>query len=338
MLRHIGTMVPGPKGLVHVGSHVLSNSRSRRHDRITTNTDLRVDEGLLLVVTRHGVVDSQPAPRSTSGTEDSAILVPLVGGVEAPENDGLTSPSVGVRGAGPELLVHGHLANEIAASGLTTGPRRRIAIILAALTLAAGAVKVRATSAILSAATVLLALVLDIRILNSHAQDAGPLDSRERNVNVLTRAKVAVAVRTGVAASATVNAALVGVHVSLFAIRVKLFRACQASDALPAVVLQSRLGDGDLDEASELRPRGELGVLVELKCSAHLHEEALIIASREVKSLVHVRGIALPSPGDGLCAGRSSAVERPGVLVKKNILTEDIGAVVAVGVLVKVGE
>jgi hypothetical protein len=338
MLRHVGTVIPGTKGLIHVGRHVLTDSRSRRHDCITTNTDLRVDESLLLVVTRHGVVDSQPAPRSASRAEDGTVLVPLVGGVEAPEDDGLTSPAVGVRRTRPELLVHGDLADEIATSRLTASPRCGIAIILAALPLAAGAIKVRATSAILGATTVLLALVLDIRVLNSHAQDAGPLNGRERNVDVLTRAEVAVAVRTRVTASATVNATLVGVHVSLIAIGVELLRACQASDALPAVVLQTRLGDGDLDEASELRSRRELGVLVKLKCGAHLHEEALVIASRKVKSLVHVRCVALPSPGDSLCAGRGGAVERAGVLVKEDILTEDIRAVIAVGVLVEVRE
>jgi hypothetical protein len=180
--------------------------------------------------------------------------------------------------------------------------------------------------------------VFDIRVLNSHAENASPLNSRERNMDVLTGAEVAVAVRAGVAATAAVNTALVGVHVCLVAIGMKLLWASQAGDALPAVVLQTRLGDGDLNEASELGSRGKLGVLVELKGGAHLHEEAFVVASGKIESLIHVGRIPLPPPSDSLGASGGSAVERPGVLMKKDVLSEDVRAVVAVGVLVEVRE
>jgi hypothetical protein len=107
-------------------------------------------------------------------------------------------------------LVHGHLADEIAAGEITASPRSGVTVILRALALAASTVEVLAIIAL--STLLLLALVLNIRVLNSHAQDASPLDSGEGDMDVLTRARVAVTVRLGIAAASTVDAGLVGVY------------------------------------------------------------------------------------------------------------------------------
>ncbi|KAI6761267.1 hypothetical protein HG531_001820 [Fusarium graminearum] len=162
----------------------------------------------------------------------------------------------------------------------------------------------------------LLALVLNIRVLNSHAQDASPLDSRERNMDVLTRARVAVAVRLGIAAASTVDAGLVGVYARLLVIAVKLRRPSEAGYTLPAVALEVGVCDCHLNKASELRPRREASVLMQLKSCAHLKEQTLLITGGELESLVDLGRILLPSAGNRLDTGRSGSIQRSGVLMK----------------------
>ena len=165
-------------------------------------------------------------------------------------------------------------------------------------------------------ALLLLALVLNIGVLNSHAQDASPLNSRERDVDVLARARVAVTVRLGIAAATTVNAGLIGVNSRLLVITLKLRWSCKAGYTLPAVVLEVGVCDCHLNKASELRPRREASMLMQLKSCAHLKEQTLLIASGEIESLIDLRRVLLPSAGNRLDTGRSGSIQRSGVLVE----------------------
>jgi hypothetical protein len=158
--------------------------------------------------------------------------------------------------------------------------------------------------------------VLNIRVLNSHAQDASPLNSREGDVDVLARARVAVTVRLRIAAATAVNAGLVGVNGRLLVIAVKLRRSCKACYTLPAVVLEVGVCDCHLNKASELRPRREASVFMQLKSCAHLKEQTLLIASGEIESLVDLGRILLPAAGNRLDTGRSGSIQRSCVLVE----------------------
>lgn len=262
----------------------------------------------MLVVTGHGIIDGQPSPGSTSGLENWVVLVPLVGCVESPEHNALSNPSVRVGRTRPKLLVHGHLANEVTASEVTASPGSSIAVILRALTLAASTVEIVLLAIITLSTLLLLALVLNIRILNSHAQDASPLNGREGNMDVLARAGVAVTVGLRIAAASAVNASLVGVNGRLLVIAVKLRRSSEAGYTLPAVVLEVGVCDCHLNKASELRPRREASVLMQLKSCAHLKEQTLLIPSGEIESLVDLGRILLPSSGNRLDTGGSGSI------------------------------
>lgn len=149
-----------------------------------------MDQGALLVVLGHRVVDSEPSPRSTSRLENGLVLVPLVGGVEPPEDYNLAGPLGQVGSARPQLLIHGNLADQVASSKLALSPRSSIAFIFRALALVANSLILLALTALAS----LFAAVFNVRILNSHAQSASPFHSRERNMDFLTRTSVAVAI------------------------------------------------------------------------------------------------------------------------------------------------
>jgi hypothetical protein len=180
--------------------------------------------------------------------------------------------------------------------------------------------------------------MFNIRVLDSHTQDAGPLHCREWYMNILARASVAVAVTLGVAATTSVDAALVGVDSLGSIVVVELGRPSQASDTLPLVVLQSGLSNGNFDKTSKLRTRGELGLLVQVQSSAHLQKKTLLIPGGEIERLIHGRRILLPAASDRLDASRSDSVQRASVLVEQNVFAKHIGAIIAVIVLIEVGE
>lgn len=287
------------------------------------------------MVLGHGVVDGKPSPRSTGGLENRLVLVPLVGCVKSPEDDGLASPLSRVRGAGPKLLVHGNLADQVAAGKLTLSPRSGIAFILRALALVASSLILLALTTL---ASLLATAVLDIRVLNSHAQDTSPFHSREGNMDLLTGAGVAITVSLGVAASVAVNTSLVGVDATRSVVVVELSRAGHASDTLPTVVLESGVGNGDFDEAGKLGAGGELGMFVQVKSSAHLKQKALFITSRNIERLVESRGLLLPTAGDRLDTCRCDTVDDSSILVEEHVLSEQSRVVIRVGVFVEMGE